>query len=111
MFAGEVILVIGILILARRIADAPVEERPQLDIVGAVLSALGLALLVFGVLRSGEWGWIQPKPSGPVVGRHLADALARLAGLFVIWLFRWQARREARGAEPLVRPRCCATGS
>jgi Na+/melibiose symporter-like transporter len=28
-----------------------------------------------------------------------------LAGLFVIWLFfRWQARVEARGGEPLVRP-------
>ena len=49
----------------RRIADAPVEERPQLDLVGAVLSALGLGLFVFGVLRSGEWGWIQPKPGGP----------------------------------------------
>src|SRR6187402_3748916 len=46
VFAGEVLLVLVILIFARRIADAPVEERPQLDIVGAVLSALGLALLV-----------------------------------------------------------------
>ena len=28
-----------------------------------------------------------------------------LAGLFVIWLFfRWQARRQATGAEPLIRP-------
>ena len=67
-------------LLTRRIADAPVEERPQLDFVGAVLSALGLALLVFGVLRSGEWGWIQPKPDGPVVGGPLADGLARARG-------------------------------
>src|SRR3954464_2149153 len=52
VFAGEVIVVIGILALARRIEDAPVEHRPELDVFGAVLSALGLGLAVFGVLRS-----------------------------------------------------------
>src|SRR5438876_1768843 len=57
VFAGEVLIVIGILILARRITDAPPETRPKLDYVGSVLSAVGLGLLVFGVLRSGEWGW------------------------------------------------------
>ena len=63
VFAGEVIVVLAILLLTRRIADAPVEERPQLDVVGAVLSALGLGILVFGVLRSAEWGWISPRPA------------------------------------------------
>src|SRR5205085_7782600 len=65
VFAGEVVIVIAILFLARRIADAPVEERPKLDLVGAVLSAAGLCALVFGVLRSSEWGWIHPKASAP----------------------------------------------
>ena len=65
VFAGEVVLVLVILIFGRRIVDAPPETRPRLDVVGSVLSALGLALLVFGVLRSGEWGWIQPKGGGP----------------------------------------------
>src|SRR6266567_2354979 len=65
VFAGEVVIVLGILVLARKIADAPVTERPKLDLVGAALSALGLGLFVFGVLRSGEWGWIQPRSGGP----------------------------------------------
>jgi MFS family permease len=104
VFAGEVLVVLVILILTRRIADAPVEERPQLDIVGAVLSALGLALLVFGVLRSGEWGWIEPKPEGPSWAGVSPTVWLVLGGLFVIWLFFcWQARRESRGEEPLVR--------
>ena len=104
VFAGEVLLVIVILIFARRIADAPVEERPQLDIVGSVLSALGLGLLVFGVLRTSEWGWIQPKPEGPSWAGISPSFWLVLAGLFVIWLFfRWQARRESHGQEPLVR--------
>src|SRR3954466_2138099 len=65
VFAGEVVLVLAILVLTRKIADAPVETRPRLDLVGTVLSAAGLGSLVFGVLRSSEWGWFQPKADGP----------------------------------------------
>jgi MFS family permease len=105
VFAGEVVLVLLILLLARRIADAPVETRPRLDVVGAVLSALGLGLLVFGVLRSSEWGWIRPKEGGPSWAGLSPTIWLILAGLFVIWVFfRWQARLDARGKEPLVRP-------
>ena len=105
VFAGEVVIVVAILLLTRRIADAPVEERPRLDLVGAVLSALGLALIVFGVLRSSEWGWIRPKTGGPEWANLSPTVWLVLAGLFVVWVFfRWQARVESRGGEPLVRP-------
>ena len=104
VFAGEVIVVIAILLLTRRIADAPVEERPQLDVVGAVLSALGLGMIVFGVLRSSEWGWIQPKADAPSWAGLSPTIWLVIGGLFVIWVFfRWQARRESHGQEPLVR--------
>src|SRR6187399_1296765 len=58
VFAGEVIVVVIILFLQRKFVDAPAGHRPQLDVVGAVLSAAGLGALVFGVLRSSVWGWI-----------------------------------------------------
>src|SRR6267154_1010548 len=54
--AGEVIVVLIILVLTRRIADTPREEGARLDLVGTVLSALGLGLIVYGILRSGTWG-------------------------------------------------------
>jgi MFS family permease len=105
VFAGEVIVVLVILVLQRRIADAPSEEHPKLDLVGTVLSASGLGLLVFGVLRSSEWGWIHPKPDGPSWANLSPTVWLILAGMFVIWLFsRWEARVHARGGEPLVRP-------
>jgi MFS family permease len=105
VFAGEVVIVLAILLLTRRIADAPAEERPKLDLVGAALSALGLALLVFGVLRSSEWGWIQPKADGPSWAGLSPTVWLILGGLFVIWLFsRWEVWRYDRGQEPLVRP-------
>src|SRR5580765_1772147 len=87
VFAGEVVIVLAILVLARRIADAPPETPPKLDYVGAVLSAAGLASIVYGVLRSSEWGWIQPKSDGPSWGGLSPSIWLMSAGLFVIWLF------------------------
>ena len=105
VFAGEVVLVLVILLMTRKIADAPPETKPKLDLVGAALSALGLGLLVFGVLRSAEWGWIQPKADGPSWAGLSPTLWLVLMGLFVIWVFfRWQERRDALGKEPLIRP-------
>src|SRR5438034_4454330 len=105
VFAGEVVLVLVILVFTRRIADPPAETRARLDFVGAALSALGLSVLVFGVLRSGEWGWIHPTKEGPSWAGLSPTVWLVLAGLLVIWIFfRWEAMRDAQGKEPLVRP-------
>jgi MFS family permease len=92
VFAGEVVLVLAILVLARRVEDAPLGERTKIDLVGAVLSAAGLGLLVFGVLRSGIWGWVAPKADAPSwLGLSPVTWLV-LAGVLVIWVFfRWQS--------------------
>jgi MFS family permease len=104
VFVGEVLVVLAILALARRVQDAPAGTRPRLDLVGAVLSAAGLGLAVFGVLRSSVWGWVLPKPGGPAVLGLSPTIVLIFAGLFVLWLFgAWEHRVEKRGAEPLVR--------
>ena len=105
VFVGEVLVVIAILALARRMADAIPETRVKLDLVGTALSALGLALIVFGILRSGAWGFIQPKSGAPQwLGLSPAIWLV-LGGGIVLWLFiGWENHRLARGQEPLVNP-------
>src|SRR5512132_1692976 len=65
VFAAEVVIVLVILVLTRRMADTPAEPGVGLDLVGTGLSAAGLGLVVYGILRTGEWGFIQPKPSAP----------------------------------------------
>jgi MFS family permease len=105
VFVGEVLIVLAILALARRMADATPDAAVRLDFVGTVLSALGLGLLVFAILRSGEWGLVRPKPGAPTwIGLSPAIWML-LAGGLVLWLFTgWEDRRIARGAEPLVNP-------
>jgi EmrB/QacA subfamily drug resistance transporter len=104
VFVGEDVIVIAILLLQRRIADSPARERPRLDLVGAALSALGLGLFVFGILRSGEWGWIQPRSGGPSWAGLSPTIWLILGGLLVLWVFfRWEDRVDAHGGEPLVR--------
>jgi MFS family permease len=105
VFAGEVLIVIGILVLTRRIQDEPPGQRPRIDLVGVVLSAAGLGLAVFGVLRSSVWGWVAPKPDAPDLWGISATLWLILGGFFLVWLFfAWESRLEERGAEPLVRP-------
>lgn len=110
VFAAEVLIAAGILFASRIIRDVPTDERARLDVVGALLSATGLGVLVYGVLQSGSWGWVRPRVADE------PDATPSLFGLSaVIWLVvgglllllafvAWQRRRVATGASPLVDP-------
>jgi MFS family permease len=104
VFAGEVVLVLMILLLARRVHDTAPAARVPLDVIGAVLTATGLGLAVFGVLRSAEWGWLTPKPGGPSLLGISPTMWLILAGVLTIWVFfEWEAHVEKAGREPLVR--------
>ncbi|MFD7975928.1 MFS transporter [Streptomyces sp. NPDC059071] len=105
VFAGEVLLVLVILVFARRIADAPVTEPPRLDLFGAFLSAAGLGAFVYGVLRAGAWGWVRPKPDAPAWLGVSPTVWLVLVGLLLLWFFlRWEARLARGGGDPLVDP-------
>ncbi|MFD0380799.1 MFS transporter [Streptomyces sp. NPDC127112] len=111
VFAGEVVLVAVILLLSRQVADAPAEARPSIDFVGALFSVLGLGLFVFGVLKSGVWGWFVPKADGPAWLGISPAAWLIGAGLFLVWVFlTWERRVARRGREPLVDPGLLGNG-
>lgn len=105
VFAGEVAAVVGILALARRAQDAPPAAGQRIDVVGAVLTAAGLGLFVYGVLRSSAWGWFVPKPDAPSWLGISATVWLMVGGVLVVWLaVTWEKRVAARGGVPLVEP-------
>lgn len=110
VFVAEVLIAFAIIAMSGRIPDVAVEERPRLDLVGAGLSAAGLALFVFGVLQSTAWGWIAPRvregdDATPQLGGVALTAWLVLGGLLLLWLLVvWLQRRKAVGEEPLFDP-------
>ncbi|HET6571071.1 MAG TPA: MFS transporter [Solirubrobacterales bacterium] len=104
VFVGEVVVAVGIL-LGTRLIREPARERdaPSLDWVGSVLSAAGLALIVFGVLQASNWGWLAPAAS-PVepFGFSLTPFVIGAGALVLAGFVAWERRREERGLDPLV---------
>jgi EmrB/QacA subfamily drug resistance transporter len=110
VFAAEVVISAVILLASGTIRDVPTDERPRLDVIGALLSAAGLGSLVYGVLQAGSWGWVRPRvPDGPdetpaLFGISAVTWLV-IGGLLLLLAFvGWQRLRAARGRSPLVDP-------
>ncbi len=104
VFLGEVVLVLFILAMTGRVADAVRSgPTPRLDAVGTVLSAAGLGVVVLGVLEASTWGWLRPKDS-PVepFGFSLTPFVIAMGGVLLWGFVTWQRHRENVGRDPLV---------
>jgi EmrB/QacA subfamily drug resistance transporter len=104
VFVGEVV-VAGLILLGTRMIQEPAPEGrgQRLDWVGSVLAALGLALIVIGVLQASNWGWLRPLDS-PIepFGFSLTPFVIAAGGLVLAAFRAWVRHREERGEEPLV---------
>ncbi|HEY2173537.1 MAG TPA: MFS transporter [Mycobacteriales bacterium] len=105
VFVAEVVIVAAILPVLRKVHDNPPTARTHFDLVGAVLSIVGLSMTVFGVLRSGDWGWVSAKPDAPTLFGTSPVIWLVIGGLLVLFaFFEWEAHVVSRGVEPMVRP-------
>jgi predicted MFS family arabinose efflux permease len=110
VFAAETVVMVGVLLVANKIRDEKLSSTTSLDIGSSLLSAIGMAMLVFGVLQSKTWGWVTPI-SKPVIGGHeiapLGISLVSyliLGGILVLWWFiERQKRLESTGKNPLLK--------
>lgn len=106
VFFGEVVVVIAILLLAKRMADTPAEQGVKLDLVGTLLSALGLGLMVYGILRGGSWGFVTPKPGAPTwLGLSPVIWLVLGGGLVLLLFLEWERHRQRQGKGALLDPK------
>ena len=105
VFVGEVVMVLGILGLTRRMADSPAVPGVRLDPVGTLLSAAGLGAIVYGVIRSGTWGFVQPKPDAPQWLGMSPVVWLLLGGGAILFLFAlWENRRLRHHQGALLDP-------
>ena len=103
VFAGETVVVLILMLFLRAIPHMQ-GRKAKLDYLGAFLSAAGLGLAVFGILRSSQWGWITPKAAAPFDFLGLSPVFWLIvAGVVLLGLF---AHREEKlieaGGEPLL---------
>ena len=105
VFVGEVILVLIILALVRYVTEAAREgRRPSLDVVGGILSAAGLGLIVYAILQSSTWGFINPvDPPFEIFGFSPVVFLIGGGGALLYAFARWSRLREEHGRDPLFR--------
>lgn len=87
------IVVAALLVTGSIIIDETEPTRAKkIDFIGVLLSAIGLFLIVFGIIESPTSGWI----SATVLG-SLAGGLLVLGGFIL-----WEARVERSGGTPIV---------
>lgn len=110
VFAAETVVMIFVLIFAGKIKDIPIKNKPKLDLPSVFLSAFGMSLLVFGVLQSKTWGWINPLATPEINGVAIAPfgislvVYLIIAGLLVLRMFvKRQQKREAAGEDVLLK--------
>src|SRR3954447_25634047 len=94
-FLLQVVVVLVIAMLARPLPDPPRHgERQAFDLVGAILSAAGLFLLVFGILQTSSYGW----------GSARVWILVAAGAVVLVAFFLYVRSRERHGRTPLVSP-------
>ena len=110
VFVAEAVVMTVVLIVSGRIKDVPGDRKLRIDLLSVVLSALGLGLLVYGILQSKTWGWFQPLDPPVINGQPFAPlgispvAYLILLSLVVLWLFvKRQQQLERSGRVPLLK--------
>ena len=90
-FVFQALVIVVIIVLSRRDVRDPVPPDPtrSFDIVGAILSAVGLVLVVLGILAADQSLWL-------MTGLLVAGALV------LVWFFLWVRAKERAGREPLL---------
>ncbi|HTS72615.1 MAG TPA: MFS transporter [Gaiellaceae bacterium] len=90
-FAGEVLIIAIVLLGSRRVHDVPYAGSREIDVVGAILSAVGMAGVVLGIL---VW-----EEGGAAVGALIAVGVVALVSLG--W---WLRKRKREGKSALLDP-------
>jgi MFS transporter, DHA2 family, multidrug resistance protein len=87
------VVVIGLIAVAALLPESRASDRPGMDPVGILTSCAGLAVLVYGFIAAGQYGWSSP-----------TAITAMVAGVLILAAFvAWDLRLTRQpGGQPLV---------
>ena len=124
-FASEIVIVLIVLFLATKIKESrdESEKKQTLDITGTILSAIGLASIIYGFIEASTYGWWHAKEVYSIgsLNINLFDLSITPVSIFIGLIFMaiffwWQYKIEKIGKTPLLpislfKSRSYATGS
>jgi MFS family permease len=109
VFIAEVVIMLGVLLFKRLLVDKSVAKKSKIDILSATYSVAGLMLLVFGILQSKVWGWVQPMAKPEIAGHEIAPLGISLVfyliiiGIILLKMFyNRQQKLLAKAKDPLL---------
>ena len=109
VFVAEVIIMAIVVIFSRQVTDSTARQRVSIDLLSVILSSFGLVAVVFGMLQTKTWGWIQPLNSPEIgdvaiapLGVSMSAWLILVGGALLVVFVRRQRSLVRQGRSPLV---------
>jgi EmrB/QacA subfamily drug resistance transporter len=85
------------------------EEKPTLDLVGVLLSSLGLLSIVYGFIKAETYGWLKAKETFTLFGHALKLGNLSIVPVFIILglsflglFLLWERHMDRQNKTPLV---------
>jgi len=110
VFAAETVIVLIILIFfAGKIKDIEIKNKSTLDIPSVLLSAGGIFMIVYAILQSKTWGWVEPLSAPTINGQPFTPfgfsvvPFMIAIGVGVLWFFvERQIKLKSKNKSPLL---------
>lgn len=110
VFIAETVIMVIVLLITNKIADQKISNHQKIDIPSMIMSALGMGILVLGILQSKVWGWVKPLGAPTINGHEITlfgislVAYMILAGIVMLWSFyNRQVDLEVKGEPALLK--------
>jgi MFS family permease len=103
-FGVLIVLAVAILFLSTKLKTAKPRPEVKIDVVGVILSAIGVICIAFGFNNVRGWGLITARPAAPFDIMGVSPAIALIIGgiLIVSTFFVWSHRQAIMGKTPLL---------
>jgi MFS family permease len=94
----------AILLLSFRLKPSPARPEVQIDVVGAIQSAVAIIFITFGFNNLRNWGVRLARPAAPfdVLGVSPAPVMIVVGVVILTGFFVWTHRHAAAGKTPLL---------